>query len=297
MNETINLLNIKPNGIYVDATLGYGGHTLKVLEQLNQYGKMICFDKDITALSQTKIKLKNYEDKIKLINDDFKNIKNYINYKIDGIIFDLGISTPQIKTYERGFSYKNNCPLDMRMDLKNILTAKYIVNNYSIEKLKKIFIEYGEERFSAKIANKIIIERNKYKIEYTDQLVKIIKSIVPYEVKKKKHPAKKIFQALRMEVNNEIDSIKEGIKYSIELLKQNAIICVITFHSIEDRIVKNIFLENSSSCICSKEFPICICKHLPTIKIINKKPIIPSINEINNNPKSRSAKLRACIKL
>ncbi len=302
LSECINNLNISPNGIYVDCTLGGAGHSLEIAKKLNEEGLLIGIDKDKTAIEVSRERLKNVKCKVILINDDFKNLKNilYDNNieKVNGILADLGVSSYQIDEVERGFSYSKDAPLDMRMNLNQTLTAKEIVNNYSEKELLKILYEYGEENFAKSIVRNILKTREIKPIERTGELVKIIESSVPSKVLHKGGSvAKKTFQALRIEVNGELDSLKFALSDMIEVLKPSGRLCIISFHSLEDRLVKNCFTENATGCICPKSFPVCVCNHKPIIKIINKKPLTPNLEELKQNSRSTSSKLRVIEKL
>lgn len=301
LEETIEMLNIKKNGIYVDATLGGGGHSLEILKKLDD-GILIAIDQDIDALNSTKEKLKTYSDKIRYFHGNFSEIEQYLNSlkikKIDGIIADLGVSSYQFDNGERGFSYNHNAKLDMRMNRDNKLSAYDVINNYTESELTKIFYDYGEEKWGSRIANFIINKRKEEPINTTFQLVEIIKNAIPKAVRENgSHPAKKVFQAIRIEVNKELDKITPLIDNAINFLNIKGRICIITFHSLEDRIVKNKFKEYEMNCICPKEYPICTCQKVRELKIITKKPIIPSNSEINDNLRARSAKLRVAEKL
>ncbi|KXZ39542.1 16S rRNA (cytosine1402-N4)-methyltransferase [Alkalithermobacter thermoalcaliphilus JW-YL-7 = DSM 7308] len=302
LDECIENLNIKPNGVYVDATLGGAGHSLEIVKRLNEDGLLIGFDQDINAIKVASEKLKNYEQKIKLIHSNFVNLKSELDkigiHKIDGILIDLGVSSHQLDEKERGFSYMQDATLDMRMDIRNPITAKDIVNSYSEEELEKIIRIYGEENWSKRIAKFIVQERQKKQINTTGELVDIIKMAIPKKARiDGPHPAKRTFQALRIEVNNELDIIDKVIVDSANMLNKGGRICIITFHSLEDRIVKNTYKNLEKSCICPKEFPVCQCNQAQVLKIITKKPIIPSQEEITQNPRSRSAKLRVAEKV
>ncbi|HHX33148.1 MAG TPA: 16S rRNA (cytosine(1402)-N(4))-methyltransferase RsmH [Mollicutes bacterium] len=293
--EVIDGLNINPDGIYVDATLGYGGHSKEVLKRLRR-GFLFAFDQDEDATSYSEKVLSNISNNFKIFYSNFSFLKEKLAEenitKVDGIIFDLGLSSPQIDEKDRGFSFMQNAVLDMRMDKNASLSAKDIVNNYSYEKLIDIFFTYGEERYSKSIAKNIIKKRAEKEIIYTKELVEIIKSSVPLKYFLKNHPERRIFQAIRIEVNNELEVLKETLYKAIELLNKGGRICVISFHSLEDRIVKHIFKEKSEVNKIVKGLPEIPKEYLPIIKLINKKPITPSSNEINENSRSKSAKLR-----
>ncbi len=301
LNECIDMLNIVPNGIYVDGTLGGAGHSLEIVKRLDT-GKLIAFDQDIDAIENAKIKLKYYDDKVILIHDNFRNIKKSLEdidiFRINGLLLDLGVSSYQLDSPDRGFSYRYNAPLDMRMNRDAKISAKEIVNTYSEENLKRIIRDYGEEKWASRIAQFIVEERMKNQIETTGELVQIIKAAIPKKAREEdQHPAKRTFQAIRIETNHELDVIYEVLESAVELLLPGGIISVITFHSLEDRIVKNFFRDESTGCICPPEIPICVCNHKARLKFIQKKPILPNEEELRENPRSRSAKVRGAIKL
>ena len=296
LNESINNLNILENGKYIDATLGYAGHSSKILEKLKD-GFLYSFDQDIEAVKFSDNKLSSISKNYKIINDNFVNIKKYIKVPIDGILFDLGVSSPQLDNSERGFSFHNDALLDMRMDKNNLLTAKYIVNNYSFEKLRDIFFKFGEEKYSNSIANKICKYREKKEIESTLELVDIIKDSVPFKYKNNTHPARKVFQSLRIEVNHELDILESSLLDAFDLLNKGGRLCVITFHSLEDRIVKNVFKKLTEVNNFSNNLPIIPDNMKPKAKSITKKPIIATENELEINNRSRSAKLRVIEKI
>lgn len=293
--ELIDGLNINPDGIYVDATLGYAGDSIEILKRMKR-GFLFAFDQDEEAIKYSDAILKNISSNYKIIYSNFKNIKEKLNEenvsKVDGIIYDLGISSPQIDEDYRGFSFMKNAELDMRMDLNNPLTAKYIVNNYKLEDLTNIFYKYGEEDFSKSIASSIVKARKNTEINTTLELVEIIKQGVPYKYFVTKHPERRIFQAIRIEVNDELNVLSSSINDAIDMLKPGGRLCVITFHSLEDRIVKKIFKEKSEVNDLVKGLPIIPEEYRPIIKLINKKPILPSNEELDENSRSKSAKLR-----
>ncbi|MDK2918231.1 MAG: rRNA (cytosine1402-N4)-methyltransferase [Candidatus Petromonas sp.] len=297
LNETIENLKIKPNGIYVDGTLGGGGHSELICSKLTEHGLLIGIDQDKAALEASKERLKKFSTNIKFVHDNFSNIKNIILNlgldKIDGIVLDLGVSSYQLDNEDRGFSYMHDAELDMRMNKNQDFSAKDIVNKYTQKELEKIIRVYGEERWASRIAEFIVKERQDKEIETTGELVEIIKKAIPAAARRNgPHPAKRTFQAIRIEVNNELDILESTIKDITESLKIGGRVCIITFHSLEDRIVKNTFKELSTGCICPPEFPVCTCNNKRKVKIITRKPIYPSNKEIKNNPRARSAKLR-----
>jgi len=295
LDESIEGLKIKSDGIYVDATLGGGGHTYEILKRAVN-GKVIGIDQDDYAINRAKDKLKEFDNFI-AYKSNFSNISDVLDdlniEKIDGIIFDLGVSSFQLDIPERGFSYNYDAPLDMRMDKTQKISAWHIVNGYDEKELARIISEYGEENWAARIAKFIIEEREKEFIETTGQLVSIIKKAIPAAARQDgPHPAKRTFQAIRIEVNKELDILENTIKNAVDRLNKGGRICVITFHSLEDRIIKNTFADLNSDCICPKEFPQCVCDHRRKLKLVNKKPIIPNDIELTENARARSSKLR-----
>lgn len=303
LNECINALNIKENGIYVDGTLGGAGHSYEICTRLNKTGILIGIDQDINAINAASDKLSQFKNVI-YSNDNFSNISSILNSLelsqkgIDGFLLDLGVSSYQLDEADRGFSYMHDASLDMRMDIRNKLSAYEVVNNYDENSLNNVIKEYGEERWSKRIAKFIVEERKDKPIETTFELVTIIKKAIPKGARLDgPHPAKRTFQAIRIEVNGELKILKESIENMTALLKSTGRLCIITFHSLEDRIVKNTFRNLQNPCTCPREFPVCICGKIPTIKIITKKAVIPSEEEIKKNHRARSAKLRVLEKL
>lgn len=292
LNESIESLNIKGNGKYIDATLGYAGHSSEILRRLEKEGFLFAFDQDEEAVKFSTEKLNKINSNFKIFHTNFKNMKKYIDEKVDGILFDLGVSSPQLDETERGFSYHNDAPLDMRMDKRQKLTAYDVVNNYNLEKLIKIFYEYGEEKYSRNIAREIIKNRP---INTTLELAEIIKSSVPEKYRNSAHPARKVFQAIRIEVNQELEILEQALLDAFSLLNSGGRISVITFHSLEDRIVKNVFKKLTEEDEVSKKLP--TTKTNQKAKLITKKPIIPSEEELEKNRRSRSAKLRVIEKI
>ena len=295
LNECIENLQIKPNGIYVDGTLGGAGHSLVIAKSLAKEGRLIGIDRDEEALNFAKQKLKEFNN-VKYVKDNHDNIKNILldlgMEKVDGILLDLGVSSYQLDEVNRGFSYINNAKLDMRMDKNQKITAQYVVNNYKEEELARIIYEYGEEKFSRRIAKNICEYRKIEPIDTTTKLVEIIEKSVPRFNKTNGHPAKRTFQAIRIEVNNEIEPLYNTIIDSIDCLKPGGRLCVITFHSLEDRAVKNAFINSEGRCTCPPDLPYCVCGKQEKGKIITKKPIIPTKEEMEQNSRSKSAKLR-----
>ncbi len=295
LEETINGLNIKQNGIYVDGTLGGAGHSKEILKQLSSKGLLVGIDRDEEALKAAKENLKEFQN-VKYIHgnhDEITEILESLEIKeVDGILLDLGVSSYQLDERNRGFSYLGNNELDMRMDKTQPLTAKKVVNTYSEEELANIIYEYGEERFSRQIARKICEYRKNKEIETTEELVNIIEKSMPAFAKKDGHPAKRTFQAIRIEVNDEIKPLYNTVRSCIKLLKPGGRLCIITFHSLEDRAVKNAYIDAQGKCTCPKDLPYCVCGAISEGKIINKKPIIATEKEQEENSRSKSAKLR-----
>ncbi len=293
LNETIEGLNIKPDGIYVDGTIGGAGHSRRIIEKLSNQGMLIGIDRDVEALKAAAENLKAYNN-YKLVQGNHDNIKEILESlninKVDGILLDLGVSSYQLDERNRGFSYNGDSELDMRMDRTQNLSAIQVVNEYSEEKLADIIYKYGEERFSRSIAKNICIERQKEKITTTGRLVDIITKSKPFA--KDGHPAKRTFQAIRIEVNNEIEPLYNTVLNSIKLLKEEGRLCIITFHSLEDRVVKDAYIEAQGKCTCPKDLPYCICNYKTSGKIVNKKPIEACAKELEENPRAKSAKLR-----
>lgn len=301
LDECIQSLNIKPDGVYVDGTLGGAGHSLEIVKRLDK-GKLVAFDQDLDAIENAKIKLKDYMDKVVLIHSNFENLDKQLKLhnitSIDGILLDLGVSSYQLDTPQRGFSYMHDAPLDMRMDKTLKESAYDIINYYSEESLDKIIKDYGEENWHNRIAKFIIEKRSEKPIETTYELVDVIKAAVPKKARDESlHPAKRTFQAIRIAVNRELDVIEKVIVEAAENMNSDGVISIITFHSLEDRIVKNVFKDMSQGCKCPPEFPICNCNEKPILKLVNKKPIISSKEELEENPRARSAKLRCAMKL
>ena len=301
-SECIDGLDIKPNGIYVDCTAGGGGHSEGILKSLED-GKLISIDQDDDALLTCKKRFENYKEKSILVKSNFSELDRVLNELnidfVDGVIMDLGVSSHQLDTPERGFSYNSDANLDMRMNPLSPLSAQDVVNTYSEFDLKRIISEYGEEKFASLIARNIVKERVIKSIDTTTELVEIIRKSIPVGAAKKEsqHPAKRTFQAIRIEVNHELDVIEPALNTAVSRLKKGGRIVVMTFHSLEDRIVKNLFNTHAQGCICPKDFPICVCGNKPKIKIINKKPITASTKELEENSRSKCAKLRIAEKL
>lgn len=301
LKETIEYLNISPSGVYIDGTLGGGGHSFHVAERLDS-GLLIGVDQDDFAIEKAKVRLAPFEGVVKIVKANFSQIDAITPHLpkglADGVILDLGVSSFQLDDGGRGFSYKNDGPLDMRMDNSRPLSAYDVVNFYKEDKLKEIFLAYGEEKWSARVAKFIVERREEKLIETSFELVDIIKAAIPKAARKDgPHPAKRVFQAIRIEVNNELGIIEQSIKNFVDILAPGGRLCIITFHSLEDRIVKNTFSSLKNPCACPRGFPMCVCNKKPLVDIITKKPIAPSESELSINPRARSAKLRVAEKL
>lgn len=301
LDECIESLNIKPDGIYVDGTLGGAGHSLEIVKRL-EGGKLVAFDQDMDAIENAKVKLAGYMDRVILIHSNFENLGEKLEENgitgIDGLLLDLGVSSYQLDTPERGFSYMHDAPLDMRMDKSLTESAWDIINRYSEAELSDIIRNYGEENWHARIAAFIVERRREKPIETTFELVDIIKAAVPRKARDENlHPAKRTFQAIRIAVNRELDVIEKVIREATEKMNRGGVIAIITFHSLEDRIVKNVFRDLSVGCICPPEFPVCTCNTVAKLKLLTKKPIISSKEELEENPRARSAKLRCAVRL
>lgn len=307
--EATEGLNIKPDGIYVDCTLGGGGHSSVILSKLGPAGKLIAFDQDDWAHANAKDRLKEYADKLILVKSNFRNLEAELKQiglvpqvdglpQVDGILFDLGVSSPQFDEGERGFSYNADAPLDMRMDQSAGLTAREVVNEWPEKEIARILFQYGEEKFSRRIARVIAEFRKETPIETTGQLVELIKEGIPAAARRTGgHPAKRSFQALRIAVNDELGAFEDGLHQAVRCLAPGGRVSVITFHSLEDRLCKQIMNEYVGRCVCPPDLPMCACGAKGTLKLINRKPISPSEAEVEQNPRSRSAKLRVAEKL
>ena len=296
LNECLEGLNIKENGIYVDGTLGGAGHSSEILKRLSNEGRLIGIDQDTDALKAAKERLKNYSN-VTFVHSNFSSIENVLNNLnidgVDGILMDLGVSSYQLDEGERGFSYMKDAPLDMRMNRDNDFSAYNVINEYSEEDLYRIIRDYGEEKFARRIASFIVENRQEKNIETTLELVEIIKSAIPAKARREgPHPAKRTFQAIRIEVNSELSILNKTIEDGVGKLNKGGRMAIITFHSLEDRIVKNKFRDLAVSCRCPKEFPVCVCGEKAKVKVISRKAIEPTKEEVDINPRSRSAKLR-----
>ena len=297
LEETVDGLNIKPDGIYVDGTLGGGGHAYEVCKRLNDKGRFIGIDQDEAAIEAAGARLSDFGERVTIVRSNYCDMKLQLQKlgidKVDGIVLDLGVSSYQLDTAERGFSYRVDAPLDMRMDRRQTMTARDIVNDYSEKDLFRIIRDYGEDKFAKNIAKHIVMEREKGPIETTGQLIEIIKRAIPMKFQKTAgHPAKRTFQAIRIELNRELEVLRDSLDDMIEMLNEDGRICIITFHSLEDRIVKGIFKKNEDPCTCPSHFPVCVCGNVSKGKVITRKPILPSEEELEENSRSKSAKLR-----
>lgn len=302
LEPCLDALRIRPDGVYIDATLGGAGHSRQIAGRLTAGGTLLCIDRDDEALQNAETKLAPVRERVRLCKSDFRRLDEVLAREgfsgADGILFDLGVSSPQLDEGYRGFSYMQDAPLDMRMDRQQSLTAYDVVNGWSRDELRRILFEYGEERYAPLIAAAIEREREKKPIETTLELVSIIRSAMPAKaLREKQHPAKRSFQAIRIAVNDELGAVAEAMDKAIDVLKPGGRLAVITFHSLEDRIVKTAFQKAAQGCTCPKDFPVCVCGKKPKVKIITRKPIVPDSREVAENARARSAKLRVCEKL
>ena len=297
LDESIEALKIRPDGIYVDGTLGGGGHSYEICRRLSDRGKLIGIDQDAAAIEAAGERLGEFKDKTIIIRANYCDMKKELDNRnitsVDGIILDLGVSSYQLDTADRGFTYREDAPLDMRMDQRQTMTAKDIVNEYSEDELYRVIHDYGEERFARNIARHIVTARQNKIIETTGELIDVIKAAIPMKARVTGgHPAKRTFQAIRIELNRELEVLEDSLAEMIDLLNDGGRICVITFHSLEDRVVKDIFRQQESPCICPKNFPVCVCGRKSKGIVITRKPILPSEGELEENKRSKSAKLR-----
>lgn len=297
LNETIDGLNIKPDGIYVDGTLGGGGHAYEVCRRLGEKGSIVGIDQDAAAIEAASARLKDFGEKVTIVRSNYCDMKSKLHElgidKVDGIVLDLGVSSYQLDTAERGFSYREDAPLDMRMDTRQKMTARDIVNDYTEADLYRVIRDYGEDKFAKNIAKHIVQARAVKPVETTAELSEIIRASIPMKFQKKSgHPAKRTFQAIRIELNRELDVLRDSLDDMIDLLNPGGRLCIITFHSLEDRIVKSAFRKNEKPCTCPPDFPVCVCGKKSKGSIITKKPILPSEEELEYNSRSKSAKLR-----
>ena len=297
LQETVDGLNVRPDGIYVDGTLGGGGHSYEICLRLGDKGRLIGIDQDAAAIEAAGKRLEGFGEKVTIIRSNYRDMKPQLQKigidSVDGIVIDLGVSSYQLDTAERGFSYRADAPLDMRMDQRQKMTARDIVNTYSEAELYRVIRDYGEDRFAKNIAKHIAAEREKGPIETTGQLNEIIRHAIPMKVQKTSgHPSKRTFQAIRIELNHELDVLRDSLDEMIDMLRPGGRICIITFHSLEDRIVKSAFRKNENPCTCPSHFPVCVCGNVSKGRVVTRKPILPSEEEMEENSRSKSAKLR-----
>ena len=297
LHETVDGLKVKPDGIYVDATLGGGGHAYEVCTKLGEQGRLIGIDQDADAIKAAGKRLEGFGEKVTIIRSNYCDMKPRLHEigidKVDGIVIDLGVSSYQLDTAERGFSYRTDAPLDMRMDQRQTTTAKDIVNDYSEAELYRVIRDYGEDKFAKNIAKHIVQAREKKPVETTGELVEIIKAAIPAKIRMQKgHPAKQTFQAIRIELNRELEVLRDSLDDMIDFLNPGGRICIITFHSLEDRIVKNAFRTNEHPCTCPPDFPVCVCGKVSKGRVVTRKPVLPGEKELEENSRSKSAKLR-----
>jgi 16S rRNA (cytosine1402-N4)-methyltransferase len=302
VNEVMQYMRCREGGIYIDGTIGGGGHALEICRRIGGDGLLIGIDKDDQALAHAAETLKEYSGCVRLIKGDFRYMRALVNdtgvNEVDGVLLDLGVSSHQLDDAERGFSYNAEAALDMRMDKQQLLMARDVVNTYDEKRLYEIIRDYGEERWAKRIASFIVKERQRYPIETTSQLVEVIKKAMPAAARREgPHPARRTFQAIRIEVNDELNSIKEGLIQALDCLKPGGRLCVISFHSLEDRLVKDTFRRWQNPCTCPPDTPVCVCGNKPVAAIVTKKPVTASPDEVASNPRARSAKLRVCEKL
>ncbi len=302
LDECLEALAIRPDGIYLDGTLGRAGHSLEIARRLTEGGRLIGVDRDETALAAAEVRLAEFRDRVTLVHSNFSCIHQILDElgleKIDGMLFDLGVSSPQLDDAERGFSYMNDAPLDMRMDRTAALTAREVVNFWSYEELRRILFEYGEERYAPVIAKNIVREREQAPIETTLQLTEIIKKAMPpAALREKQHPAKRSFQAIRIAVNGELDELEPMMEAAADRLNPGGRLAVISFHSLEDRIIKKTMQRLATGCTCPPEFPVCVCGKQPKMKLVTRKPVVSTAAELEYNPRARSAKLRVAEKV
>lgn len=297
LNETIDGLNIQPDGVYVDGTLGGGGHAYEICRRLGDKGSIVGIDQDAAAIEAAGNRLKDFGEKVTIVRSNYCDMKSKLHElgidKVDGIVLDLGVSSYQLDTAERGFSYREDAPLDMRMDTRQTMTARDIVNDYEEMELYRVIRDYGEDKFAKNIAKHIVAARREKPIETTGELTEIIRASIPMKYQKKSgHPAKRTFQAIRIELNRELEVLKDSLDDMIDLLNPEGRLCIITFHSLEDRIVKSAFRKNEHPCTCPSDFPVCVCGKVSKGSILTRKPILPSEEEMEANSRAKSAKLR-----
>ena len=301
LDECLDALHIRPDGIYVDGTLGRAGHSLEIVKRLTT-GRLFCLDRDETAIDAAKLRLADYMDRVTLVHSNFSRLGDVLTEQgvagVDGMLFDLGVSSPQLDEARRGFSYMHDAPLDMRMDQTATLTARDVVNDWSYEDLRRILFEYGEERYAPAIAKAIVKRRQESPIETTGQLVSIIRAAMPpAALREKQHPAKRTFQAIRIAVNDELGELPPMLQAASQLLAPGGRLAVISFHSLEDRIIKKTLQELATGCTCPPNFPVCVCGKKPKMKLVTRKPIVAGAAELVYNPRARSAKLRVAEKI
>ena len=300
LEETVDGLAVKPDGIYVDGTLGGGGHSYEICRRLSDKGRLIGIDQDEDAIAAATKRLEEFKDRVSIVRSNYCNMRQVLTdlgiEKVDGIVLDLGVSSYQLDTVDRGFSYKYDTELDMRMDRRQSLTAKEIVNTYSEKELFRIFRDYGEDQFSQNIAKHIVRNRQEKEIVTTFELNEIIKAAIPAKFRVNGHPSKRVFQAIRIECNKELDVLRDSMDDMISMLNPKGRLSIITFHSLEDRIVKSAFRKNENPCTCPPEFPVCVCGKKPKVRILTRKPIVSGEAELSDNPRARSAKLRVAEK-
>ncbi len=297
LDECINYLDIKPDGIYVDGTLGLGGHSSEIAKRLGEGGRLIAIDRDLASIERASARLAPWADRVTIVHGNFRDVAAILDEQgvpaVDGMLFDLGVSSPQLDDGQRGFSYMQDAPLDMRMDPSDNVDAWFIVNRWPEEKIARILHDYGDERYAKRIAAAIVARRQEKEIETTLELVDVIKSAMPAPaLREKQHPAKRSFQAIRIAVNDELSAVSQMMETAPDRLKVGGRLCVISFHSLEDRIVKNAIHERENGCTCPREAPVCTCGFVQTLRSVTRKPITPTDEELVLNPRSRSAKLR-----
>lgn len=302
LDEAIEYLDIKPDGIYVDGTIGGAGHSYEICARMGKSGILVGIDQDSSAIEASRERLAGVLPKVILVNDNFKNIKSILQDKkigkVNGILLDLGVSSHQLDAGDRGFSYQKDAPLDMRMDRKKSLTAETVINNYPQKELEKIIREYGEEKWASRIAEFIVKRRQTGRITTTGELVEVIKAAIPASARRKgPHPAKRTFQAVRIAVNDELGLLESALGDCMDSLEKDGRLCVITFHSLEDTIVKNVFRRYANPCRCVPDFPVCVCGEKPSAKMVIRKPVFPGNRELEANPRARSAKMRVVEKI
>jgi len=301
LDECLEALNIRPDGIYLDGTLGRAGHSSEIAKRLSGAGRLICIDRDVAAIEAAQRRMADYMDRVTLVRGNFGDLERILGdlgvSGVDGMLFDLGVSSPQLDDAQRGFSYMNDAPLDMRMDRDAALTAYHVVNEYGYEELRTILFDYGEERYAPAIAKNIIQSRQVKPIETTLELVDVIKKAMPAAaLREKQHPAKRSFQAIRIEVNDELEALAPMVEAATAALRPGGRLAVITFHSLEDRIIKKTMQKLATGCTCPPNFPVCVCGNKPKLKLVSRKPIVSGAAELEYNPRARSAKLRVAEK-